>query len=1218
MKRGDSNMRTGTIFARGSCSALKWMALVGMVFALGSAQAAAQPTVASGDVEYVSTSTSTTVTVEVTDTTNTGVAHPVTGNPNLTDFQMPSGTNPTGVSISGNVITLTFAGSTTGTPAFTYTQPADTRRQITSVATGAALANVSETATAKDVPPVFSVAGPDLEVRVNVAFTAAAGALPRATGGNGTITYTVSPTLPAGLALNQPASATAAPNITGTATAMTSGARNFQLAAADGDGNTAIGDIATVNFTITVGDVPATPAVSAVRATGSMQALVEWNEPATNNSPITVYNLQYRATGGQWTNAGSNLPPSSTRATVTFPAVGTYSVRVQASNSFGASLWSAGMSVTVTAAASLVPPVLTTTAYTSRVGMAISPITLPATTGGFSPLTYSVSGQPAGLIFTAAATGGGMLAGTPTAVTTGAQTVTYMVTDSDTPAAQVQATFTYTVTDVPGAPTGLAITPTASSTTLDVSWTAPAILNNLPITGYDLEYMPTGGTAWTRMTTTTTTAVITVPVAGSYDVRVRANNTDGPSGWLSGTGSTALAPSTTLADVISIKPSDAEEHRIGGVKRLHVDEGDYIDVTVTLEWTVEQLREIYAASATPAPIYIDLEAHVESAAGWLSPAEVTNTPNPGQQDLPDSFESFPINIPKKPAASARNRDTERAEGTISLPLLEDDDAEDEGFRLRIGSGSDGVSLDPGRSKLESDIIVIDDDETQKITLKQSSTGIIYEGADVEFEVSADPELVDLQIDVRFDLTDADGGSVPSRAFGLSPASGSIGAGDDKLEVTMDLEDNDGNRDDEKLTLHAEIVSRDRDDIDDVSLDLMVFDVHRLPLLDVSPKTGTVAEGGEVELTLTLNRNPMDTRAIDPETRRYTSEAIDVTVMADESNVEIMPRPVKFEKYTRKAGDDWKQEMTVTVMPKVNDDIDGDRDLVLNAEVAGTVAGNGMGKESYDAVSTLMVTDGTEPLVWARSVEEVEAAVMAAKKLGMGDDMVFTAGEMIELEGNDLFGSAQGVSVGYTAMVDGDAVSESVSGGVVTITADSMGMAKVTIAARASRPSGAVTINDQTDPREASITIALEVGLEALSIMLEGPEDMNLVEGGMGGMVTATANRAVTATVTINLMRDRAMSSADDMDYTAEAITIEAGMMSGTTMVMAVEDDMMENEGNMPEELVLYGMAADNAAEVMGEVKFYIWDAAVPALPVIAQLLLAGVLGIGGYRRYRRR
>ena len=39
---------------------------------------------------------------------------------------------------------------------------------------------------------------------------------------------------------------------------------------------------------------------------------------------------------------------------------------------------------------------------------------------------------------------------------------------------------------------------------------------------------------------------------------------------------------------------------------------------------------------------------------------------------------------------------------------------------------------------------------------------------------------------------------------------------------------------------------------------------------------------------------------------------------------------------------------------------------------------------------------------------------------------------------------------------------------------------------------------------------------------------------------------------------------------------------------------------MPEELVLYGMAECMAGEVTGEVKLYLWNAAVPALPVIAR------------------
>ena len=40
--------------------------------------------------------------------------------------------------------------------------------------------------------------------------------------------------------------------------------------------------------------------------------------------------------------------------------------------------------------------------------------------------------------------------------------------------------------------------------------------------------------------------------------------------------------------------------------------------------------------------------------------------------------------------------------------------------------------------------------------------------------------------------------------------------------------------------------------------------------------------------------------------------------------------------------------------------------------------------------------------------------------------------------------------------------------------------------------------------------------------------------------------------------------------------------------------------NRPEEPVLYGMVECMAGEVTGEVKLYLWNAAVPSLPVIAR------------------
>ena len=189
---------------------------------------------------------------------------------------------------------------------------------------------------------------------------------------------------------------------------------------------------------------------------------------------------------------------------------------------------------------------------------------------------------------------------------------------------------------------------------------------------------------------------------------------------------------------------------------------------------------------------------------------------------------------------------------------------------------------------------------------------------------------------------------------------------------------------------------------------------------------------------------------------------------------------------------------------------------------------------------------------------------------------------------------------------------------VTVMAEAGGMADITITATASLPSG-LTINPQTDPREASITFPVEVDIEALVLELVGPTDMNLVEGGSDhangtagrATVTVQANRPVTREVTVTLLADRAMGDATAADFEAAPIVIAAGATTGSTEVTAVDDGTAEDR----EALVLFGIAADNAGEVQGEVTLYLWDAAVPALPIIAQLLLAAFLLWVSGRRY---
>ncbi len=148
----------------------------------------------------------------------------------------------------------------------------------------------------------------------------------------------------------------------------------------------------------------------------------------------------------------------------------------------------------------------------------------------------------------------------------------------------------------------------------------------------------------------------------------------------------------------------------------------------------------------------------------------------------------------------------------------------------------------------------------------------------------------------------------------------------------------------------------------------------------------------------------------------------------------------------------------------------------------------------------------------------------------------------------------------------------------------------------------------------TFTISVTENDSPRTFTLSGPDDMNLVEG-MEYELTVMADPAVSADTEVVIMRDRSASTADDSDYTVESITILAGEASGSAMLMVTEDDMDDSGAHMNEVLVLFAMA-DNTQS--NSLEFNLWDAAVPALPVIAQLLLAAFLAIGGFRRYLRR
>ena len=1144
-------MRTGAIFARGSCRALKWMVLVGMVFALGVGSAAAQakPT---KPVLTVKGASDTSVTLEWT-------LPP--GGPALVSpfFQTQDG-----------VATTTFtatapapddvSGATASTRTVTITGvAAGTEHAFRVAAVGANGKTWSDTKTfTTETPPTapatFTVASGDKSA--TLMWTPGAG--------GGPVRY-YEYNFKLGTNSDDFTSAADAkkwkrvPGGSGARRVMISGLTNgrsyvFGVRAVNNGGSTIAGTLVAETPSGLPGAPTGLTATPGTPAAGKVAVTLAWTEPASDGgADIRYYEYQvdsqaYKATA----DASTFVVVSGLDADM----AGGYTYRVRAVNDNG--VGPAASTDPMAGALTFTPA--TQPDIPATVGTALAAVALPVASGGTGTISYMTTTLPAGLTFTAATR---TISGTPTGPA-GTTAVTYTATDSATPT---------------------------------------AVMNSLT---FNIVIAAAGTTP---TPTTATDGVITAVVVGD--------------------------PKT-----------DAPVRTIGGTKRVHVTEGALTKLTITGRWTHEQLAALWkdkTATNPPTPATVTVRVMAATPNQWLSPAETREDPGPatfGGQDVVLASNSVAIAIPTKPtgANAASPLYTKERSGSISLSLPHDVDAEDEGFMVEVVSGSGmGLVTDRTRSMWTTDppVIVIEDDETQGIVLTldpprtTAATPRLFEGSSYKFKAVAKPAREDLPLQVRYNVTDLSGVSVSSRLrqYTLTESGGLIPVGtgaDAKDNVTLGLPANDEDRVDEELEIHAEVVSFSLnsgafDDIDTSTIKFTAVDVHKLPELTVSPSTGTVKEGGEIELTLMIDRNPANTTVSSTEKLEYTNEEVTVMLTAGAGSTagatDFSVASVKFPKRTKGL---YTDEMKVKVMALVDDEIDGGEMLVLDAMLKGSETKNGSEGRSDPAKATLTIEDATQKLVYAKTQKEVEDAVYAAKKAAEGDDMKFTPGEMMEVMGSALFSAAEGVTVSYTAMSSEPSVaSVSVSGGTVVVTAATEGMAEITITAHGMSPSG-VKILDQTDPDAASIMFPVEVGLEALSIELTGPDDMNLVEGGMGGRVTATANRAVTADTKVMLVRDRAMSSASDDDYTAEPITILAGQMSGSTMVMATADDMMENDGNMTEELVLYGMTENNAGAVTGEVKFYLWDAAVPALPIITQLLLGGLLAVGGYRRYRRR
>ena len=586
-------------------------------------------------------------------------------------------------------------------------------------------------------------------------------------------------------------------------------------------------------------------------------------------------------------------------------------------------------------------------------------------------------------------------------------------------------------------------------------------------------------------------------------------------------------------------------------------------------------------------------------------------------------------------SSARRR---TATGTITVRANEDADAEHERVMVSGAASGGGNASTPAPTPVSFTIL---DDETQTYVLTlndriHSSTNPPREGEDIEVTLEAKPVHYEggstLTLHLRkgggratgYTATGEGANSAGSIAIGTNnPAGGNafgtpVNTRSITIEQSHDADNGDGNRETDVISLEAYSGLAGRDSLAD-SLDIDVLDIHMLPAAsDITAvakdedgnEVTEVMEGGDpVYLTITVDRGRGSLDGITGEELTVDIRPGNAGQVAD---YDLSESRIVLE--SRSSGQQTNDiDLEIELSARSDDDI-GAEDLVLNLEVSGD---SDIGTESSTGTFTISLVDSTMKQVEPKSEDEAYPAIMAAMEEAAGDDGL-NPGESFTIMTSDLFTVAEGYTAAYGVSVEGGAVSVSASSDSATVTAKSAGEAKVTVTATAKMASSSF-IPSQTVFNIAEITFPVTVVDKVLVVTLEMPDGVmngNIVEGSSYD-INVAANRAVSADTEVMINRDRAGSDAGDDDFSVSSATIMAGHESATAELMVTEDNMPDSgaEGSMGEVLVLFGMVN---GEQTNALTFTIWDQAVPALPLIGQLLLALFMMAGGARLYRRR
>ena len=317
--------------------------------------------------------------------------------------------------------------------------------------------------------------------------------------------------------------------------------RHYRVSAINSVGTGAASNVDDATTDDAATTVPGAPTSLTATASGTTTIDLTWTAPADDGgSVITGYKIEVSPNGSTgWTDRVANTGTTTTYSHTGLSAGTTRHYRVSAINANGTGAASNVDDATTDDAATTVPGAPTSLTATASGTTTIDLTwTAPADDGGSAITGYKIEVSPNG---TSSWTNRVADTGTTTTYShTGlsAGTTRYyrvsVINSVGTGAASNvdNATTDDAATTVPGAPTSLTAT-ASGTTTINLSWTAPADDGGSAITGYRIEVSPNGTSSWTNRvantgTTTTTTYAHTGLSAGTTRYyRVSAINANG-------------------------------------------------------------------------------------------------------------------------------------------------------------------------------------------------------------------------------------------------------------------------------------------------------------------------------------------------------------------------------------------------------------------------------------------------------------------------------------------------------------------------------------------------------------------------------------------------------------------------------------------------------------------------------------------------------------------